>query len=86
MERMVRVDNAAEVQVLAWILEGILRLRSEAKNVDALNWAREILANPDLKMIHITHDIDQAFAIDLTTDKTRYRPLQAPDPRLQAAG
>ncbi|TRC73985.1 hypothetical protein FJV80_29735 [Mesorhizobium sp. WSM4310] len=79
MERMVRVDNAAEVQVLAWILEGILTLRGEATTVDALNWAREILANPDLKMIHITRDIDQAFAIDLTTDKTRYRPLQTPD-------
>jgi hypothetical protein len=79
MERMVRVDNAAEVQVLAWILEGILTLRGETANVDALTWAREILANPDLKMIHITRDIDQAFAIDLTADKTRYRPLQETD-------
>lgn len=79
MERMVRVDNAAEIQVLAWILEGILTLRGETVNVDALTLAREILANPDLKMIHITRDIDQAFAIDLTADKTRYRPLQEPD-------
>ncbi|WP_292634487.1 hypothetical protein [Mesorhizobium sp.] len=79
MERMVRVDNAAEIQVLAWILEGILTLRGETANVGALSWAREILANPDLKMIHITRDIDQAFAIDLMADKTRYRPLQEPD-------
>ncbi len=79
MERMVRVDNAVEIQVLAWILEGILTLRGETENVDALTWAREILANPDLKMIHITRDIDQAFAVDLNADKTRYRPLQEPD-------
>ncbi|WP_192439403.1 hypothetical protein [Ensifer sp. ENS03] len=78
-ERMIRVDNAAEIQVLAWILEGIQTLRGETANVDALTWAREILANPDFKMIHITRDIDQAFAIDLTTDKTRYRPLQESD-------
>lgn len=79
MERMVRVDNATEIQVLAWILEGILTLRGEAGNVDPMAWSREILANPDLKMIHITHDVDQAFVIDLAADKTRYRPLQEHD-------
>ena len=79
MERMVRVDNAAEVQVLAWVLEGLLTLRGEAAKVDPVAWARELLANPDLKMIHLTHDADQAFVIDLAADKTRYRPLQDPD-------
>ncbi len=71
---------------MAWILEGILTLRGETENVDALTWAREILANPDLKMIHITRDIDQAFAVDLNADKTRYRPLQERTSRLLAAG
>ncbi|WID99675.1 hypothetical protein QO058_30200 (plasmid) [Bosea vestrisii] len=79
MERMVRVDNEAEIQVLAWVLEGILTLRGETATVKPMAWAREILANPDLKMIHITHGVDQAFAIDLTADKTRYRPLQEHD-------
>ncbi len=79
VERMIRVDNATEIQVLAWILEGVLTLRDEVSSVDAMTWAREILANPDLKMIHVTEDRDQAFVIDLADNKTRYRPLQEAD-------
>lgn len=79
MAQMVRADNAVEMQTLAWILEGLLRLAgADPDQADA--WAREIMADPDFKMIHVTHEPDTGYAVDLSdTQLSPFRSLQRPE-------